>query len=69
MSKSLTIAAWLAALSLTVIASLSLYSTLVGGSQTESSWVEYEACLTSNGYVAQGNDVANQLAIDICSEL
>ena len=68
MNRSLTVAAWLAALALVVIAGAAAFATFFDTSRVDnpSSWVEYEACLHSNGYVAQGDDPANALAKEVC---
>ena len=67
MSKPLIAAAWLAALSLVVLAGLAAYTAFFDG-ENDSSWVEYQACLTSNGYVAQGDDSVNRQAKDVCGD-
>ena len=62
MSRSVAAAAWVAAVSLIVIAGIVAYVALF-----QPSWVEYEACLHANGYVAQGDSVENEFAKGICA--
>jgi hypothetical protein len=67
-SKALIVAAWLAALALAVIAVAAVVTTLSdnSGIRQGDSWVEFEACLRANGYVAQGDELVNQQAREIC---
>ena len=67
-SKALIVAAWLAALALAVIAVAAVVTTLSDNSEMRQreSWVEFEACLRANGYVAQGDELVNQQAREIC---